>query len=196
VSTLLSMLLTGVSTGAIYALVALGFVLLYKAAGVVNFAHGSVLLLGAYVTARTWEALGFAAAVGLGVLAGALCALAVERLLARNMRAATPVALAIMTIGVDIVLATELNRRMGPDIAVIGHPWGGAATRIGAVALPSNRVIALIAAGVLIAVLLVVFKTTTWGIAMRAAAEDRETAGLLGVRLGSKASTSAGKRIS
>ncbi|GIJ51196.1 branched-chain amino acid ABC transporter permease [Virgisporangium aliadipatigenens] len=181
--TFLSLLLTGLSTGAIYALVALGIVLLFKAAEVVNFAHGSLLLLGAYVTARTWEAVGFPTAVALGVLVGALAAVIVERLLANPMRDAAPVALAIMTIGVDIVIATELNRRMGPDIVVVGHPWGGTAARLGDVAVPANRLIALLVAGALIVAFLVAFKLTDWGVAMRAAAEDRETAALLGVRL-------------
>jgi branched-chain amino acid transport system permease protein len=183
-SLLLSLLVTGVSIGAIYALVALGFVLLYKAAGVVNFAHGSILLLGAYVTARLWEPLGFWAAAGLGVAAGAIGALAVERLLASPMRDAAPVSLAIMTIGVDILLTTELGRRMGPDIMVIGHPWGGSATHVGSVAVPSNRIIALAVAAVLIGLFFLAFRFTSWGIQMRAAAEDREAAALLGVRLG------------
>ncbi|MEU7870391.1 branched-chain amino acid ABC transporter permease [Dactylosporangium sp. NPDC049140] len=180
---LLSMLVTGLSTGAIYALVALGLVLLYKAAGVVNFAHGSLLLLGAYVTARTWEPLGFPIAAGLGVLAAAGGALLVQRLLAHPMRDAAPVELAIMTIGVDILLATELNRRMGPDIIVLGHPWGGSAVRIGDVAVPANRIIALGVAAVIITLFLLAFRLTDWGAAMRAAAEDQEAAALVGVRL-------------
>ena len=180
---LLSIVLTGLSTGSIYALVALGFVLLYKAAGVVNFAHGSLLLLGAYVTARTWETVGFPAAVALGVLTGAGAALVVQRLLADPMRDAAPVALAIMTIGVDIVLGTELSRRMGPDIVVLGHPWGGAAVRLGEVAVPANRIIALGVAALIIAAFLLAFRFTGWGVAMRAAAEDPEAAALVGVRV-------------
>ncbi|GAA3454890.1 branched-chain amino acid ABC transporter permease [Dactylosporangium matsuzakiense] len=180
---LLSVVLTGLSTGSIYALVALGFVLLYKAAGVVNFAHGSLLLLGTYVTARTWETVGFPAAVGLGVLTGAGAALVIQRLLAEQMRDAAPVALAIMTIGVDIVLSTELSRRMGPDITVLGHPWGGAAVRLGAVAVPANRAIALGVAALVIAAFLLAFRFTGWGVAMRAAAEDPEAAALVGVRV-------------
>ena len=183
-SLLLSLLVTGISIGAIYALVALGFVLLYKAAGVVNFAHGAVLLLGAYVTARLWEGLGFWLAAAIGVVSGALAALLVERILTSPMREATPVALAILTIGVDIILTTELSRRMGPDIMVIRHPWGGAASQLGGISVPANRIIALAAAGVLIGGLFLAFRFTSWGIQLRAAAEDRETAALLGVRLG------------
>ncbi len=182
-SQLLSMLLTGLSTGAIYALVALGLVLLYKASGVLNFAHGSLLLLGAYVTALTWEALGFVVAAALGLLVAAGAGLVVQRVLADRMRDAAPVDLAIMTIGVDILLATELNRRMGPDIVVLGHPWGGAAVRFGDVAVPANRIVALGVAAVVITLFLVAFRTTGWGAAMRATAEDPEAAALTGVRV-------------
>ncbi|WP_327003586.1 branched-chain amino acid ABC transporter permease [Dactylosporangium sp. NBC_01737] len=182
-SQLLSMLLTGLSTGAVYALVALGLVLLYKASGVLNFAHGSLLLLGAYVTALTWETLGFAVAAALGLSAAAAAGLVVQRLLADRMRDAAPVDLAIMTIGVDILLATELNRRMGPDIVVLGHPWGGSAVRFGDVAVPANRIVALGVAAVVITLFLLAFRMTGWGAAMRATAEDPEAAALTGVRV-------------
>src|SRR5690606_13193578 len=59
----LSLLLAGLSLGTVYALVAMGFVIIYKASEVLNFAHGSLLLLGAFVVARLHEAIGFPAAV-------------------------------------------------------------------------------------------------------------------------------------
>ena len=63
----LTLLVGGLFLGAIYALVALGFVTVFKATEVINFAQGSLLLLGAYVIARANESLGFAPAVPLGV---------------------------------------------------------------------------------------------------------------------------------
>src|SRR5690606_35264518 len=67
VSHFLTLVVNGLSLGCIDALIALGFVIVFKAARVVNFAYGSLLLLGAYVIGRTHESLGFLAAVLLGV---------------------------------------------------------------------------------------------------------------------------------
>ena len=64
----LSLLLNGLSLGAIYALIALGFVIIFKASEVVSFTHGSLLLLGAYAIARLSEPLGFVPAILVGFL--------------------------------------------------------------------------------------------------------------------------------
>lgn len=177
-------LITGLSLGAVYALVALGFVVVFKASEVLNFAHGSFVIAGAYVTARTQELLGFYGAVIAGIAAAALLALIVERLLVRPIRDASVISLAIMTIGVEVILNTELIRRIGVDIMPLGQPWGADAVDIFGSAVPVNRIVAVIVAVVVISAFLLVFRFSPWGVAMRAAAEDRETAELLGLKLG------------
>ena len=94
------------------------------------------------------------------------------------------ISLAIVTIGVDIILLTELIRRIGSDILNVPHPWGGASFRLGDVGISQNRLIATSSPGVLIAVFFAAFKYSSWGVAMRASAEDGETAALMGIRLG------------
>jgi branched-chain amino acid transport system permease protein len=94
------------------------------------------------------------------------------------------ISLAIVTIGVDIILLTELIRRIGSDILNVPHPWGGGSFRIGDVGISQNRLIATIVAGVLIALFFAAFKYSSWGVSMRASAEDGETAALMGIRLG------------
>ncbi|NEM07009.1 ABC transporter permease subunit [Geodermatophilus normandii] len=180
----LSLLLNGISLGAIYALIALGFVIIFKASEVVSFTHGSLLLLGAYAIARLAHPLGFLPAVLVGVLMTALAAFLVERLIINRLRGAPVISLAIVTIGVDIILLTELIRRIGPDILNIPHPWGGDSVRIGGVGISENRLIAMGVAGVLIVAFFVAFKYSSWGVAMRASAEDGEAAALMGIRQG------------
>ncbi|GAC1322007.1 MAG: branched-chain amino acid ABC transporter permease [Acidimicrobiales bacterium] len=180
----LELLLNGLSLGAIYALVALGFVIIYKSSEVLNFAHGSLLLLGAYVVARVEPSVGFYPAVVIGVVAAALTALMVQRVIIARLRGAPVISLAIITIGVDIWLFTELNRRIGSDILSLGHPWGGRSVRIGSVGITENRLVAMIVATAVIALFFAAFKYSNWGVAMRAAAEDGETAALMGIRLG------------
>lgn len=177
-------LLTGLSLGSIYALVALGFVILHKSSSVLNFAHGSFVVMGAYVTARTYPVFGFYGAAIAGIAAAAVTALVVERLFIRPIRNAPVISLAIMTIGIEVLLNTELTRQMGVQILSLGQPWEAASIALGPVTISVNRVLAIAVAVAVIGGFLLVFRFSSWGVSMRAAAEDRETAELVGLKLG------------
>ncbi|ONH60735.1 branched-chain amino acid ABC transporter permease [Frankia sp. CcI49] len=183
-TTFLSLLSNGLAVGAVYALLALGFVIIFRCSEVLNFAHGAVVLLGAYVIARTHEALGFTAAVALGIAAAAGMSALIERVLVRRLRNAPTISLTIMLLGVDILIATDLTRRIGSDILGLGHPWGADVVEAAEVSISANRLIAFAVAAVVIAGLFTAFRLTSWGVAMRAAAEDPEAAQLMGIRLG------------
>jgi branched-chain amino acid transport system permease protein len=178
------LLLNGISLGTIYALIALGFVIVFKATEVVNFAHGSLLVLGGYITVRAHEHLPFALALLAGVMATTLAALLVERVFVRRVRGGDVNALAILTIGVDIVLITELTRRFGSDVLTIGDPWGSKVVHFAGLSLPQARLAAITAAAILLALFFAAFKFSSWGVAMRAGAEDGEAAALMGIRRG------------
>ncbi len=178
-----SLVIGGLFLGAIYALVALGFVTIFRATGVINFAQGSLLLLGGYVIGRLHASIGFWPAVLAGVAAAALAAVLVDLVLIRRVRAADLGTLAILTLGVDILLLTELTRRIGTDVVSIGAPWGADVVEVAGIRVPASRVIAGAVALVLVAALGAAVKFTDWGIAMRSAAEDGETASLMGIRL-------------
>ncbi len=180
----LSLLLNGLSLGAVYALIALGFVIIFKASEVTSFMQGSLLLLGAYLVGRYDETLGFWPALVLGIGGAAIAAMLVERLIINRLRGAPVIGLAILTIGVDLVIITELTRRIGSDILNVNHPWGGKALSIGGVGITANRAVAIAVAAVLIGVFFVIFKYSNWGISMRAAAEDGEAAALMGIHRG------------
>jgi branched-chain amino acid transport system permease protein len=178
------LLINGISLGFIYGLIALGFVVIYKATEVVNFAQGSVLLLGAYVVARTHASLGFTLAVVVGAAAGALGAFLIEFLLVRRPRHADPIALAILTIGVDIALATDLTRRIGQRVLSFDDPWGNSKVDLGPFTVPQARIAAMVVSVVLVALFFAAFKYTSWGVATRATAEDPEAAALMGISRG------------
>ena len=180
----LSLLFNGISLGALYALIALGFVIIFKSSEVVSFTQGSLLLLGAYSIARLSEPLGFLPAVLFGLAITAAAAFVIERLIINRLRGAPVISLAIVTIGVDIIILTELVRRLGSDILNVPHPWGGESFRLGEVGISQNRLVATIVAGLLIAAFFLAFKFSSWGVAMRASAEDGETAALMGIRQG------------
>jgi branched-chain amino acid transport system permease protein len=184
VNQFIELLISGISLGTVYALIALGFVMIFKATRVVNFAHGSILLLGVYVIARTHASLGFLPALLLGVASSALIALLVQVVILRNSRFASTDTLTIITIGVDIILATELTRRIGSKVLNIGDPWHDHIVHFGSFGVPQARVAAAIVAVIVLAVFGLANKYTDYGIAMRSAAEDAEAAALMGIRLG------------
>ncbi|MFC9977991.1 branched-chain amino acid ABC transporter permease [Spirillospora sp. NPDC050679] len=183
-SGLAEVLVNGLSSGSVYALIALGFVVVYKATEVINFAHPSLLLTGGYLVAELHDDIGFWPAVAAGVAATALLAVLVETLVLRRVRASGHAAVSIITIGVDIVLTVELARRIGTRVLPLGDPWGDKVVRIGDITVAQARIAAIVVAATAIAAFLLAFKHTAWGVAMRATAERRETAALMGVRLG------------
>jgi branched-chain amino acid transport system permease protein len=182
VGTLVQLLVNGLGKGAVYALLALGFVVIFKATGVINFAHGSLALIAGYVIAITVDDLGFALAGLLGIAAGGLAALLIERLLLSRSRLASPDSLALLTIGVDVVIVEDIFRRLGTTVPYLGAPWDARPIQIAGVTLFSTHLVALVVGLVLITAFFLAFKFTNWGVAMRAQAENREAAALMGIR--------------
>jgi branched-chain amino acid transport system permease protein len=184
VSHFVELFVNGLSLGCIAALIALGFVVVFKAARVVNFAYGSLLLLGAYVIGRYHDRVGFAAAVLLSIAVTAGVAAVIGAVLLRRVRLADPGTLAVLTLGVDIVLATELTRRIGTDLLTTGDPWGAAVVTVGGIHVPQTRIAAAVVAVVVVAGFLAALKFTDWGVSLRASAERPSTAALMGIRPG------------
>ena len=182
-TTLMQTLFNGLALGSVYALISLGFSLVHKASGAVNFAHGSLLLLGGYLVAVLHGPLGFAGALAVAAAGTALAAV-LEGLLLRGARGESPAVPTIMTIGIDILLFTELARRIGADVLDLGDPWGARTVRLAGVTVPQARAASLLAAVVLVAAFLAAFRWSRWGLAMRVSSSDREAAALMGVRGG------------
>ena len=184
-SQVLEYLVIGLSLGCIYALIAMGFVIVFKATNVVNFAHASVVMLGAYLVARWHDPLGFfgalVAAAGACAVASALIDVVLVRPLRRRRGGID--ALAILTIAVNIMLATVLARQIGTDILPTGAPWGSETTTFLGITVPQTRIAAAAIAILLMTAFWAVFKYSEWGVAMRSTAADPATAALMGIRL-------------
>ena len=179
----IELLINGLSLGFVYALVALGFVVIFKSSRVINFAHGSIVLFGAFVIAKLAGDLGFLLAVAVGVSTAALAAAVIYFVVLRHVRGRAADTVTIATIGIDILLATELARQIGQDVLNIGDPWRADVVRLGEFSVPEARVAAAIVAVILLTAFVAAFRFSPWGVAMRAAAEDGEAAALMGIRL-------------
>jgi branched-chain amino acid transport system permease protein len=182
-SYLLTQLANGVSYGLILGLIAVGFVIVFTATGVLNFAHGSILLTGAYLVAVLQKPIGFWPAVVVGVLGAAALGVLINTALVRNLAEPNPGTAAILTLAVDVLLLTELTRRIGNQVLTLGAPWGAGVVRLGSVTLATSRAVAAGVAIVAFAALWFLFARTRAGVAMRAAAADGDTASLMGIRL-------------
>jgi branched-chain amino acid transport system permease protein len=160
-------------------------VVVFKATQVVNFAHAGLLMVGTYCVARfrSVDGLAFPVALLAGIAVAVVVALLVERVFVRPVVRRSIVAVAIMTIGIDVVLQTEVTRRLGIDILPVGDPWQSETVDILGITVPQTRVAALLVALVLLALFFAWSKFSDWGIAMRASAENHHTAELMGVRL-------------
>ncbi|GAB2933038.1 branched-chain amino acid ABC transporter permease [Rhodococcus aerolatus] len=181
-TTFLQLVVNGLGKGAVYALLALGFVIIYKSTEVVNFAHGALVILGGYVVVVTLPTLGWFPAFVLGVASAGLGALVLERLLISRARLADANSLALMTIGIDVVITEEVIRRLGVELPFLGEPFDAKPIQVGDLTIFRTQLVALIVGAVLITAFFLAFKYTSWGIAMRAQAENKEAAALMGIR--------------
>jgi branched-chain amino acid transport system permease protein len=188
--------LNGITNGSIYALVAIGYTLVYGIIELINFAHGDVFSWGAmvsYTVAVSWLGLdgGQSGAVLLGVSivailgAAAFCAtlnMAVERVAYRRLRNAPRLAPLITAIGMSFVLSNLIAVFYGFNY-VSTNPLlpQGAIFHIGNQAYGWDKLIVLLITCPVLVVLSVVVKATRWGKAMRATAQNRDAARLMGI---------------
>jgi branched-chain amino acid transport system permease protein len=193
----LLMLVSGLSLGTIYALLAMGFVLIFKATQVVNFAHGSLVAVGAFFVAivavdlqipgrwmpgaPAWVTWGLAAF--LGIMLGGLVGLLLERLFIRPMIGEPLFQIAILTVGLDIVLRTIIDDVAGLDGRPLSDPWGVSSSKIGNINIPHTELIQFAVVAVLLVAVALFFRTRT-GVAMRATAWDQEAARAQGIKVG------------
>jgi branched-chain amino acid transport system permease protein len=179
-----ALLASGIALGAVLAVAALGFLVLYKATGVINFAHGDLITLGAYV------ALWAIASLGLPTIPGYLLALVlmfgvgvvIERLAYAPLRRRQPLAVVIATLAAAIALRGLVGIWQGSTPKSLPSPVGNRTVHIlGAPVAQQRLLIVVIAAAAIIAVL-AAFQRTAFGRQLRALAADPDTARLQGVR--------------
>jgi branched-chain amino acid transport system permease protein len=182
VTTFLQLLINGLGKGAVYALLALGFVVIFKATEVVNFAHGSLVLVGGFVVYELKDTLGWVGAAAIGIGAAALAGLLIERVFMARARQADHNSLALLTIGIDVIITEEIVRRVGAEIPFIGDPYDAQPIRLAGLTVFRTQAVALVVGAVLITLFFLAFRYSNWGVAMRAQAENREAAALMGIR--------------
>jgi len=178
VADFLQILFGGLALGARYALVALGFVIIYKATGVINFAQGGLLALGAYLTYALVNDAGlpFWLAVLGGAAGTALVGALTERVVLRRMVGQPVFAVIMITIGLLFIIDQLITAIWGFDALNLADPWGVDVVNVGEVALAEKDLWTLALAAAVLAGFFAFFRFTDWGVAMRATAFDQEAA--------------------
>lgn len=184
--TFIAATISGLGTGAVYALLAVGFVIIYRATEVVNFAQPALMILGAYASSAFTNQLGwpFWASVLAAMVTLALVGMVVERLALRPMVGRPSFSAATVTVGVFIVLLIVAFRLIGPNIITAGDPWGLSTVEVFGATVFSLDLAKILISLVAIGGIGLFLARSRIGLAMRATSFDQEVALAQGVKVG------------
>jgi branched-chain amino acid transport system permease protein len=182
---LLEAVIRGLGLGSIYALLALGFVIIFKATRVISFAQPAFMLAGAVMVTYLVRYIGFFGALVAAIILTGLLALGVERVAVRPMVGRPAFVVAIITLGVDVVVRVVTNGFIGINVRQVGDPWGLSTLEIGGISIQQRHLAVFVTAAIVVAALFAFFRFTRMGLAMRAASYDQEAALAHGVSVGS-----------
>ncbi len=183
----LTLVVAGLANGSLYALVALGLVLIYKTQDVVNFAHGEVLMIGAFVGYTVFQMLGWSYPLALfvAVIACGLMGAAIERIAFRPLADQHHITLAMVTVGLSFTLKGAARLPFGGDIYTFPPIFGNAAPIIvGTAVISPQNLVTIGVALVLTLLMFVFFKSTTMGKQMRATQQNLMGARFVGINTG------------
>jgi branched-chain amino acid transport system permease protein len=193
---IIQVLVLGLAQGAIYALIALGYTMVYGIIELINFAHGDVFMIGTFVTVIVFSLLGVTNTINnnwpllIGVLliaalvAMVFCGLlgvVIERVAYRPLRHAPRLAPLITAIGISLILEDLAKLRFGSSFIGVPSVFPNVTFQIGGVTISWLNVITFLVAVALMIALQVLITRTKTGRAMRSVAQDRDAASLMGV---------------
>lgn len=191
------MFVEGMSLGTIYALLAIGFVIIFKATQVINFAHGALAALGAFLVASLATILdipgrwlpdapawvNWVGAVLLALVVMGILGMLLERVVLRPLVGEELFAIAIVTLGLDIIVRNLTNDFIGQFPRPMGDPFGAALFDLGWIRIAHTEFVQVIVALVVVGLIALFFRSR-FGIAMRATAFDQEAARAQGIGVG------------
>ena len=173
----------GIAIGSIYALVAAGLVMTYKATEVLNFAHGDLLMASAFVAwgLTSLGGLSFWIAAPLTIVAMAAFAALIDIVVMRRIVGQPQFAGVMLTIALGFMLRGAVSMIFGPESRTLSTPWTGATSRVSGVAIADLSVVIIAAAGVVTIALFGFLGRTRIGIAIQAASQNQLAAFLSGI---------------
>ena len=181
----IQLVISGIAQGCIYGLIALGFVLIYKATETVSFAQGELMMLGAFLGLAGMTMLGFPfwLAVLASILAMGLFGVLLERVVIRPILGQPAFSIVMLTIGIGYVArgAITMIPGIGTETHTLPVPYKDQVWNLGALVLSAEQVVVIIVTGVLCMGLFAMFRYTRLGIAMQAASQNQLAAYYMGI---------------
>ena len=181
----LQLVISGIAQGCIYGLIALGFVLIYKATETVSFAQGELMMLGAFCGLAAMSMLGFPfwLAVLSAIAAMAVFGVVLERLVIRPILGQPAFSIVMLTIGIGYVargLVTMIPG-IGTETHALEVPYRNVTWNIGSLVLSAEQMVVIAVTAVLCAALFAMFRYSKLGIAMQAASQNQLAAYYMGI---------------
>ena len=179
----LNFLISGISLGSIYAIIALGYTMVYGIAKMLNFAHGDVIMVGAYVCFFAVSKYSLPPVVGilLAVVVCTVLGIVVERLAYKPLRAAPSLAVLITAIGVSYFLQNAALLIWSSNPKSFPNMLGSKSFTIGSATITSTALLTIVVCVVIMIGLTLFTSKTKMGKAMRAVSEDKAAAALMGI---------------
>ena len=181
----LQVIVSGISQGCIYGLIALGFVLIYKATETVNFAQGELMMLGAFLGLTGTAVLGlpYWAAIAAALLAMAVFGFVLERAVLNPILGQPAFAVVMVTIGIGFIArgVVTMIPGWGTDTHMLEAPFRGEVLRAGGLVIAAEHLVIIAATVVLAAVLYVFFRYSRVGVALQAASQNQLAAYYMGI---------------
>ncbi|MFZ0448489.1 MAG: branched-chain amino acid ABC transporter permease [Desulfatiglandaceae bacterium] len=180
----LQLVLTGFAQGMVYALIAIGFVIILKCSEVFNIAQGHFVMIGGYLAYTFLVPCGLPmwAALLLAIAVAIVMGLLIERLMLRPMVGQPVLAVVMMTIALATVLSGLATLLWGAQYKTYYGLLPTITVKVGAVSIPSESLIGLIVSVICVVMLMLLFRFTKIGLAMRATAEDLQVVQSVGIK--------------
>ena len=182
----LQQIFNGLVVGSIYTLIALGLTTIFGILGIAHFAHGSVAMFGGYLAFFLISTLGLGLLPSfiLAMLCGALLGVVLERVAYYPVRNAPPINSFIIALGLTLIIEKTNLLAFGVDQVIIPTPFNRVFS-VGGVTMPELRIYVLLTAAVLVGGMTLLIQRTWIGKAVRAVAQNRPTAALMGINVNS-----------
>ncbi len=184
---IIQQLINGVSLGSIYALIALGYTMVYGILSLINFAHGDIYMIGAFVgyALTTFLGLGFIPSLLISMLACSILGMIIEKIAYKPMRNSTRIAILITAISVSLFLQYTMVYFIGPETRTFPQVLESQRLNLfnGSVILDTKNIYIFIITVILMITLQFVVRKTKVGKAMRAVALDKDAAELMGINV-------------
>ncbi len=181
----LQLLISGIAQGCIYGLIALGFVLIYKATETVSFAQGDLMMVGAFCGLALLTVAGFPfwLAVPCAIVAMGLMGLLLERIVIRPILGQPAFSIVMLTIGIGYVARGLITMipGIGTDTHVLPSPYNDGTTAWGKLVLDHEQMVVIASTALLCALLFAIFRYTRVGIAMQASSQNQLAAYYMGI---------------